>query len=240
MLRGANFSTLLNPNQLNARFSHLKFSLPILFPCYIMTRLSIFPVMAIEIPITNTPQRYGLISLVLHWGMAIAFIGLFLLGKYMVGLDYYDAWYLAAPNLHRSIGVILVLLMLLRWGWRRANIQPGERINSKLALWIQRSFYGWVIIIAISGYLTTTAEGQPLHVFDWFELPATLTGLEQQGDIAGDVHEVLTGLFMALVILHSVAALKHHFIDRDATLLRMLGRRPAQQQSTDHHDEEST
>jgi len=195
--------------------------------------------MIIKMQITNSPQRYGLISLIFHWGMAIAFIALFLLGKYMVGLDYYDAWYQAAPDLHRSTGVILVLLMLLRWGWRCNNIQPGEHIKPKLARWIQRSFYGWVIIIAISGYLTTTADGQPLHVFDWFELPATLSGLEQQSDVAGDVHEVLTGLFMTLIILHSAAALKHHFIDRDATLLRMLGRSP-EQQPTDHQDEEST
>lgn len=77
-------------------------------------------------------QGYGLISIVLHWSMAIVFIELFILEKYMVDLDYYSRWYQTTPDFHRSIGVLvsllmLLLLMLFRWGRRRYNRHPDMR-----------------------------------------------------------------------------------------------------------------
>jgi len=77
--------------------------------------------------LTDHARGYGLISIVLHWSMAIVFIGLFILGKYMVDLDYYSRWYQTAPDFHRSFGVLVSLLLLLRWGWRRYNRQPDMR-----------------------------------------------------------------------------------------------------------------
>jgi cytochrome b561 len=78
----------------------------------------------------------------------------------------------------------------------------------------------------ISGYLISTAEGQPVSVFGWFEIPALLFGLPQQADIAGIVHLWLAWGVVIISALHALAALKHHFMDRDSTLVRMLGRSP--------------
>ncbi|TCT19400.1 cytochrome b561-like protein [Thiobaca trueperi] len=78
-----------------------------------------------------------------------------------------------------------------------------------------------------SGYLISTADGRSLDVFGLFSVPAILTGLPDQADLAGEVHLVLAIALVTLAAVHALAALKHHFIDRDATLLRMLGRRPA-------------
>ena len=61
-------------------------------------------------------------------------------------------------------------------------------------------------------------------MFGLFSVPASIQGLPNQEDIAGEIHEILAWTLMGLVALHALAALKHHFIDRDATLLRMLGR----------------
>jgi cytochrome b561 len=77
--------------------------------------------------------------------------------------------------------------------------------------------------IMLSGYLISTADGRGLEVFEWFTLPATLSGLEQQEDIAGRVHLYLAWSVIVVAALHALAALKHHFIDRDVTLKRMLG-----------------
>ena len=74
----------------------------------------------------------------------------------------------------------------------------------------------------IAGYLISTAEGRPIEVFGWFAVPATFYGPENQEDVAGEIHEILAWLLILLSSGHTLAALKHHFIDRDATLRRML------------------
>lgn len=173
----------------------------------------------------NHATGYGLIGIVLHWSMAVLIVGLFALGVYMVTLGYYDPWYQMAPHLHRSFGVITAFLLLLRWLWRISNPTPellGETWEQFIALLVHRAFYLLIAGIVISGYLITTAKGQPVSVFDWFELPATFTGFEDQEDIAGKIHRWLAYSMIVLVVLHSLAALKHHLIDGDETLRRML------------------
>jgi len=174
----------------------------------------------------NDLQGYGLVSVLLHWIMAVLVIGLFALGKYMVDLDYYHPWYQKAPDLHRSLGVITGLLLLFRFVWRWTNPQPeifGRPWERQAALWVHRLFYALMAAIVVSGYLITTADGQAVSVFGWFEIPATIYGIDNQEDVAGVVHEWLANGLIALAVLHSLAALKHHFIDRDPTLRRMLG-----------------
>jgi cytochrome b561 len=79
--------------------------------------------------------------------------------------------------------------------------------------------------MVISGYLISTAKGQGIDVFGWFELPALLPDNEGRGDLAGDIHEVIGTLFMLMVLLHAGAALVHHFMFKDRTLKRMLSTR---------------
>jgi len=175
----------------------------------------------------NDPNGYGLVSVLLHWIMAVLIIGLFPLGKYMVGLDYYHPWYHKAPDLHRGLGVIVAALFVFRLGWRLSNPHPeilGKPWERRAAVWVHRLFYALMAATVVSGYLITTADGQALSVFGWFEIPATIHGFGNQEDIAGVVHEWLANGTIVLVVLHSLAALKHHVIDRDPTLRRMLGR----------------
>jgi len=178
-----------------------------------------------SIAIRNSAQGYGLVAIGLHWMMAVLIIGLFLLGEWMVGLNYYHPWYLKAPDLHRGLGVITAILLCLRLFWRLGNPHPrilGGAWEQGLATWVHWSFYVLTAAITISGYLITTADGQAVAVFDWFEIPASLHGLARQEDIAGEVHSWLATGIMVLTVVHILAALKHHYMDRDATLLRML------------------
>jgi cytochrome b561 len=78
-----------------------------------------------------------------------------------------------------------------------------------------------MLALFISGYLISTADGRAIEVFGWFELPATLT-LVNQEDVAGVIHWGLAWTLMATVALHAVAAIKHHWLDKDKTLVRML------------------
>jgi cytochrome b561 len=76
----------------------------------------------------------------------------------------------------------------------------------------------------VAGYLISTADGRPIEVFGLFNVPATLHGLADQEDIAGEVHEIFAWVLILLAGVHALAALKHHFINRDSTLIKMLGR----------------
>ena len=80
-----------------------------------------------------------------------------------------------------------------------------------------------VVIVLVSGYLISTAEGAEIHVFDWFSVPATITDITFQEDRAGLAHKYSAYFILGLTLIHALAALKHHFYDRDATLMRMLG-----------------
>ncbi|MBS5383693.1 MAG: cytochrome b, partial [Escherichia coli] len=74
---------------------------------------------------TNTPERYGVISAALHWISAIIVYGMFALGLWMVTLSYYDGWYHKAPELHKSIGILLMMGLVIRVLWRVISPPPG-------------------------------------------------------------------------------------------------------------------
>ena len=177
--------------------------------------------------IGNTRQSWGILSIAFHWLVAIFVFGLFGLGIWMTSLDYYHTWYKQAPDLHKSTGVVLLGILLLRLLWRLTNTNPAS-LPSHLA-WerhlahaVHLLLYLLLFSIVISGYLISTADGRPIEVFGWFDLPAYPLGINQQEEIAGTIHWYLALTMMSIVAIHAAGALKHHFIDRDKTLNRML------------------
>ena len=114
--------------------------------------------------------------------------------------------------------------------WRIGQITPRHlpshtAVERKLGKIMHQMLYLLVFIIMISGYLISTADGRGIAVFEFFDVPALGVSIENQEDIAGLVHKWLAYLLIALVVLHAWAALKHHFIDKDDTLKRMMGKR---------------
>ncbi|CAN1605593.1 cytochrome b [Pseudomonas sp. B21-028] len=177
----------------------------------------------------NSSSRYGWVSIVMHWGVALVVYGLFALGLWMVGLDYYSTWRKAAPDLHKSIGLVLLAVMLLRVIWRFVSPPPPTldtygrmtRVGAKLG---HGALYLGLFAVMLAGYLISTADGVGIPVFGLFEVPALVSGLPDQADVAGQIHLYLAWALVIFSGLHALAALKHHVIDRDATLKRMLGR----------------
>ncbi|MEO3679937.1 cytochrome b [Rheinheimera fenheensis] len=179
----------------------------------------------------NTPTHYGLVSVTVHWLVALTVFGLFALGFWMVDLSYYSSWYRTAPHWHKSIGILLTLVMLFRLGWRLISPPPSplathkrwERLAAKT---VQLALYLGIGLLIISGYLISTEDGRPIAVFDWFEVPALGALFHRQADIAGAIHEYTAYGLISLALLHGLAAVKHHIIDKDSTLRRMFGRKP--------------
>ena len=164
----------------------------------------------------------------LHWLVAVAVFGLFALGFWMVGLNYYSSWYRTAPDLHKSIGILLLLIMLLRVLWRFVSPAPAPLASqgrlTRIAARLGHSLlYSALFVVMVSGYLLSTADGRPIGV-----RPVRRAGAYHlhcgPADRAGLVHEYAAWALVILAVVHALAALKHHFIDRDATLMRMLGR----------------
>ncbi len=175
----------------------------------------------------NTTGSYGFIAILLHWLLALLVLGQFALGLYMVGLDYYDPWYHRAPAWHNGLGVLIAGLFLMRFIWRLSNPLPqlyGVQWEQRAARLAHRLFYLLIALIVVSGYLIATAENQALDVFGLFSIPASVSDLPAQADVAGLWHRWLAWLLVGLTALHALAALKHHYMDRDSTLRRILGR----------------
>ena len=180
--------------------------------------------------IRDTAGGYGLVSRLLHWLMALAIVAMFGLGLWMVDLDYYSPYYNSAPNLHKSVGIVLLVALALRFGWRLANVRPNdddltpfERTAARIVHW---GFYPLLLALMVSGYLISTADGRPIDVFGLFSVPSPgeNKGLET---VAGNIHAYLSYVVIALAAVHTAAALKHHLIDRGRSLTRMWSGPPS-------------
>ena len=177
--------------------------------------------------IKNSTDSFGILTILIHWLMALIIIALFIVGKYMVDLDYYDSYYHIAPWWHKSFGLLIAFLLLFRILWRMINPKVSELdsyrpIEIKAATIMQYLLYLLILLCCISGYMISTAEDAGVSFFDWFDVPALVSNGEQQADFAGEIHEYATLALIILAGLHALGALKHHFIDKDKTLVRIL------------------
>ena len=176
----------------------------------------------------STADRYGIIARLLHWSMALLLMVLFALGWWATELTYYDPLYRVIPDLHRSLGVLAALLIVLRLAWQLADRKPDPAAGAgpwqRLAA---RSghlmLYLLMVLVPISGYLMSTADGRSIDMFGMFEVPALLSPSSGREEWAGRAHYLLAFGGAWLVLLHIAAALKHQFIDRDGTLRKMIG-----------------
>ena len=174
---------------------------------------------------TNTKSGYGLVARALHWSMALGIFGLFVLGWWMRKLTYYSPYYKTAPELHQSIGIVLLVLLVFRILWKLFNKSPDdsdlttvERNGSKLLHW---GFYPLLLALMLAGYFISTLDGRSIPLFWLVDVPSIYSqkGLE---DLAGKLHWFLAYLTIAIALLHGGAALWHHFIKRDNVLKRMI------------------
>ncbi|NTV94998.1 MAG: cytochrome b [Thiobacillus sp.] len=170
--------------------------------------------------------RYTRTAIGLHWLMAAGLIGTFSLGVYMHELPF-SPTKLQLYSWHKWAGVTLFSLALARLAWRAGHRPPElpatmPRYMRHGAALVHGALYLLMLAIPLSGWLMSSAKGVTTVWFGVLPLPDLLSKDKELGDLLQEVHESLNLGLLALVIAHAVAALKHHFIDRDDILVRIL------------------
>ena len=178
---------------------------------------------------SESPARYTATAIALHWLIALGIAGTFGLGLYMLDLPL-SPEKLRLYSWHRWAGVTIFVLALARLAWRLLNPPPDlpdamPRWQRAAAQWAHYLLYVLMVAVPVSGWLMSSAKGFQTVWFGVVPLP----DLVPKGKVLGEqlllVHKSLN-LFMAFVVTgHVLAALKHHYFDRDDVLLRMLPRR---------------
>lgn len=190
----------------------------------------------------NTNDRWGSVSQALHWLIVLMILGLAIAGLVMGELPKTPK-YFWVYTAHKSMGLTVLALVLVRIGWRLYAGAPKpvagtptwqERIAS-VTHWM---LYALILAMPLSGWLYDSASGlRPFRWFGLFDVPKLTAPNDALRDASHAAHEWLFWVLVALVALHAAAALYHHLFLRDATLTRMLPSRgkPVAENSTPLH-----
>ncbi|GAB2670950.1 cytochrome b [Arenimonas aestuarii] len=177
-------------------------------------------------PTRNTTERWGWVSISIHWLTLLMVLSLVVVGLIMQELAN-SPTKIEVYALHKSFGLTVLALTVLRLLWRLVAGAPAPVAG--MARWQQLAAQAshaalYVILLAmpLSGWLYNSASGFPLKWFGLFSLPK-LSGYDPDVKaFALGMHEWLFIALAIIVTVHAAAALKHHYFDRDATLSRML------------------
>ena len=176
-------------------------------------------------PASDTPARYTRTASVLHWLVAIMVIGQIGWGWWMLGIAKQPVGpRVDAFNLHKSVGITIFLLMLLRIMWRARHLPPPFPAMPSWQLRLAHAthflLYTALLIQPLAGYLGSEVSGYPVRFFGVL-LPAWAGKNIALKDALSVVHLVTSWTIVALVTLHVAGALKHSLIDRDGLLTRI-------------------
>jgi len=171
-------------------------------------------------------ESYTATAIALHWLVAALIVGAFTIGLIAVELAV-SPQKLKLYSWHKWIGVSIALLALVRIAWRLGH--PAPALPSGMRHWEQHVATGthallYVLLLAIpvTGWLMSSASGFPVVYFGVLPLPDLVAKDKALADTLKLVHYVLNKTLLVLVVLHVAAALKHHVLDRDDVLTRML------------------
>ena len=180
--------------------------------------------------IRNSKERWGQVSIALHWLTTLLVIGLAVVGLVMTELPN-SALKVQVYALHKSVGLTVLALAALRLLWRLVAGAPDEipapRLQQLAAKAVHWALYVLLFALPLSGWLFNSAAGFPLKWFGVLALPKLFTGYNPElKHLAHELHESGFYLLALLLVLHAGAALYHHYLKKDDTLNRMTGRLP--------------
>ena len=172
--------------------------------------------------------RYSRGAIVLHWLIALLIIGNVLGAWLSEDLPKPDR--AAIMALHKAFGITVLLLTLMRIGWRLTHQPPPmvetlkawEAALARVTHWL---FYILMLALPLTGwaFVSAASQGKPVSMFGLFGMPALPVGFDKATvGTFKDLHDTLGTLIVALFVLHVAGAFKHQFLDRDGTLRRMV------------------
>lgn len=181
----------------------------------------------------NTTGTWGAFAKLLHWLIAALVLALLVVGFLMHDIEDF-ATRITVIQIHKSLGLVVLALLLLRAGWRL--IDPPPALPAGMARWERVSahlghlaLYGLLLVQPLTGLMSSFASGFPIDLFLVFDIPSPIDRDKELQRLAGTLHEVFAFAFIAMILIHVAAALRHQFWLRDGLITRMLpGRfRPA-------------
>jgi cytochrome b561 len=177
----------------------------------------------------NTPTQYGWLSRALHWLIAFLVLSQFYLiyAKRYLLVDGSDLARFYMNGLHKPLGLTLLVPVLFSLFWGTINTRPRYPsampwIEKILALIIHKALLIAALGMSISGLLMSVAAGRPPNFFGLYQVPTFMEKNEVFSKSCFGAHETIGGILLCLVVVHVLAALKHHFFDKDDILRRML------------------
>ena len=173
----------------------------------------------------NTTTSWGTLSKALHWIIVLLIINQWLIAERaddLAGLAK-----LQALAWHKSFGITIFMLAVVRLVWRWTNPVPSlegftkswERLLAHLSHLL---LYGLIFALPITGWLMSSAKAYSVSWFHLFQLPDLIGKSQPMFELMHDTHKILFKVLVGVAVLHAAGALKHHFIDRNDVLKRML------------------
>ncbi len=174
----------------------------------------------------ETHEKYSFPLRILHWLAVAGFTVLFITGPIMVDLDKTDPLRADLFGLHKSFGVIAILLLIARLRVRLRSALPTLPTSLQdwevtLAHWGHRGLYALMIATPIVGWADSNFHGKPVKLFG-IPLPKLFPTIEDIGTTPGLIHTVLAYTLLGLVAVHVAAVVKHRYVDRADVLHRIL------------------
>lgn len=176
--------------------------------------------------IKNSRLKYGVVSSLFHWIMALIIIGLIVVGLYMVNLPISNQKF-KLFGYHKEFGLLILFLVLFRLSWRFANETP--ELPSHMPYWqvlsarlVHFTFYIFMFAMPITGWLTSSATGVSVSFFGLFTMPDLVSPDPTLRVVLTQTHHLLAFILIGLICIHVSAVGQHYLIYKDNILRRIL------------------
>jgi len=175
--------------------------------------------------IRNTTRSWGSLSKALHWLIVLLIINQWVIAQRADALTGFQKF--ATLNWHKWFGMTIFMLAIVRLLWRLANpvpdltaeTRPWERVLAKISHVL---LYALIFAMPLTGWLMSSAKAYGVSWFNVFQFPDLVGKDDRLYELMHETHEVLFGVLVATALLHAAGALKHHFVDHNDVLRRML------------------
>jgi cytochrome b561 len=176
-------------------------------------------------PFRNTTRTWGSLSKAFHWLIVLLIINQWWIAERAEELK--GLAKLEALAWHKSFGMTILMVAVLRLAWRLMNptpdltmeTKPWERVLAKISHVL---LYALIFAMPLTGWMMSSAKNYPVSWFKLFQFPDLVAPAEQTFRQMNDLHHLLFSVLVGVALLHVAGALKHHFIDRNDVLKRML------------------